>query len=150
MARSQQSWSKREKEKRKQKRKEEKQRRKELRQEEKKDGTNLEDMIAWVDAEGNPTDEKPNPEDFEEIKAEDIVLGIPPKEQSDQDETENKGVVTFFNTDRGYGFIKAENSNDNFFTHINSHIDEIKEGDKVNFDIVPGDKGPVAINVKLL
>lgn len=145
MGRSQESWNKREKEKRKQKKKEEKQKRKEARHEENA-GQTFEDMIAYVDADGNPTDTPPDPSAVEEVNAEDIVIGVPPKDP--EDEVAPEGTVSFFDHNKGYGFIKVKGSGESIFTHIKSHIDEITEGNKVTFDIAPGDKGPVAINVK--
>ncbi len=144
MGRSHESWSKREKEKKKAKRKEEKLKRKEERKEGGSDS--FEDMIAYVDQFGNPTDSPPDPDEIEEVEAEDIVIGIPPK--GEMEEEVNEGTVSFFDHNKGYGFIKVKNSHESLFTHVKSHIDEITEGNRVTFDIAPGDKGPVAINVK--
>lgn len=151
MGRSQESWSKREKEKKKKKKKEEKLKRKEQRQEENAGNTSFDDMIAWVDADGNPTDSPPAPEEkAEPVKAEDIVLGVPPKDESLDDDKEREGTVTFFNESKGYGFIKVKGSGESIFTHVKSHLDEIREGNRVQFDIAPGEKGPEAIKVKII
>lgn len=147
MGRSNESWSKREKEKKKQKKKEEKLKKKEARKEE-NSGKDFDDMIAYVDEYGNITDTPPDPSQREEIDAEDIVLGIPPK--SEREEEVNEGTVKFFDDSKGYGFITVKGTGESLFTHIKSHIDEIKEGNRVTFDIAPGEKGPVAINVKVL
>lgn len=147
MGRSNESWSKREKEKKKQKKKEEKLKKKEARKEENA-GKDFDDMIAYVDEYGNITDTPPDPSQREEIDAEDIVLGIPPK--SEREEEVNEGTVKFFDDSKGYGFITVKGTGESLFTHIKSHIDEIKEGNRVTFDIAPGEKGPVAINVKVL
>jgi cold shock CspA family protein len=148
MGKSQETWSKREKEKKKRKKKELKQKRKEARKDE-NEGQGFDDMIAYVDHFGNPVDTPPEPkDDDDEIEAEDIVIGVPPK--SEMPEEENIGTVSFFNHEKGYGFIKVKGSNESLFTHIKSHIDEIKEGNKVTYDVAPGDKGPVAINVKIV
>ncbi len=147
MGKSHESWSKREKEKKKQKKKELKLKRKEERQ----DGggkSDFEDMIAYVDEYGNIVDTPPDPSEQEEINAEDIVLGIPPKE--DREDEVNEGTVNFFDESKGFGFINVKNSNESLFTHISGHIDEIKEGNRVSFDVVPGDKGPMAVNVKII
>ncbi|MCA1764322.1 MAG: cold shock domain-containing protein [Flavobacteriales bacterium] len=148
MGRSNETWSKREKEKKRQKKKEEKLKRREQRHEE-NEGQSFDDMIAYVDADGNPTDTPPDPSDKEEVEADDIVIGIPKKSEMDEEE-ENIGMVSFFNTEKGYGFIKVKGSSESLFTHINSHIDEIKEGNKVSFDREKGEKGPVAVNVKIV
>jgi len=150
LGKSQETWSKREKEKKKQKRKEEKLKRKEQRQEE-GGATSFDDMIAWVDADGNPTDTPPDPNaKKEKIKAEDIIIGIPPKEEREDEDTVKEGTVTFYDDSKGYGFIKVKGTGESLFTHVKSHIDEIKEGNLVSFDVAPGDKGPVAINVKIV
>lgn len=150
MGRSQETWSKREKEKKKQKKKEEKLKRKEQRQEENA-GNTFDDMIAYVDAEGNPTDTPPDPEEKKKkIKAEDIVIGVPPKDEDADDGTGKEGTVSFYDDSKGYGFIKVKDTGESLFTHVKSHIDEIKEGNRVSFDIAPGEKGPVAINVKVV
>lgn len=150
MGRSQETWSKREKEKKKQKKKEEKMKRKEQRQEE-SGGSSLDDMIAWVDADGNPTDTPPDPNaKKEKINAEDIIIGIPPKEEGDDEDEVKEGTVSFYDDSKGYGFIKVKGTGESLFTHVKSHIDEIKEGNHVSFDVAPGDKGPVAINVKII
>lgn len=55
-------------------------------------------------------------------------------------------------TDRGYGFITREDSKKDLFFHANSLVnvkfDELKEGDKVKFEIENGRKGPAAVNVE--
>lgn len=62
-----------------------------------------------------------------------------------------KGIIKKFIEDRGYGFIEAENGNE-IFVHKNNMEKEvaIKEGDKVEFDIEQNEKGPSALNVKLI
>lgn len=147
MGRSHESFSKREKEKKKQKRKEDKLKRKEERQEE--GGKSFEDMIAYVDEKGNIVDTPPDPSEKEEIEAEDIVLGIPPKSESDEVMV-NEGTVSFFDDSKGFGFIKVKGSQESLFTHVSRHEDEIKEGNKVSFDVEPGDRGPVAVNVRIM
>lgn len=147
MGRSHESFSKREKEKKKQKRKEEKLKKKEERREE--GATSFDDMIAYVDENGNIVDTPPDPSEKEEIEAEDIVLGIPPKSESDEVMV-NEGTVSFFDDSKGFGFIKVKGSQESLFTHVSRHEDEIKEGNKVSFDVEPGDRGPVAVNVRIM
>lgn len=148
MARSQQSWNKKEKEKKRKKKKEEKALRKEERQAN-SSGGDLESMMAYVDADGNITDTPPDPTvKKEEIKLESIEIGVSKQEKIEEDPTRS-GVVTFFDTSKGYGFIKDSDSADSLFTHINGHIDEISEGDKVTFVVGKGPKGPIAEEVKL-
>ncbi len=65
---------------------------------------------------------------------------------------ENKihGTVKFFNTEKGFGFIKHDDSSKETFVHVSGLIDEIKQNDKVEFDLQNGKKGLNAVNVKLI
>ncbi|MEO8710552.1 MAG: cold shock domain-containing protein [Parafilimonas sp.] len=60
------------------------------------------------------------------------------------------GIVKFFNQDKGFGFIKHDDSNKETFVHSSGLIDQIKEGDHVEFDLQDGKKGLNAVNVKLV
>ena len=60
----------------------------------------------------------------------------------------NNGTVKFFNDTKGFGFIKDENSNTEYFVHVSGLIDQIKENDRVTFELQEGRKGLNAINVK--
>lgn len=60
----------------------------------------------------------------------------------------NKGTVKFFNSEKGFGFIKHDDSNKETFVHSTGLIDQINEGDKVEFDVKEGKKGLNAVNVK--
>ena len=61
-----------------------------------------------------------------------------------------KGTVKFFNESKGFGFIIDDESKSEYFVHISGIIDEIKEGDAVEFELQEGRKGLNAVNVKLL
>ncbi len=61
-----------------------------------------------------------------------------------------EGTVKFFNNSKGFGFIKMDDSDDEIFVHTSNLIDEIREDDKVKFDVEKGDKGLSAINVSLV
>jgi CspA family cold shock protein len=60
------------------------------------------------------------------------------------------GTVKFFNTEKGFGFIKHDDSNKETFVHVSGLINNIKEGDKVEFELQEGKKGLNAVNVKLI
>lgn len=61
----------------------------------------------------------------------------------------NNGTVKFFNDSKGFGFIKDEESNTEYFVHVSGLVDEIRENDEVTFDLQEGRKGLNAVNVKL-
>jgi CspA family cold shock protein len=61
-----------------------------------------------------------------------------------------KGTVKFFNDQKGFGFIVEDGSNQEHFVHISGLIDEIREKDRVQFELQEGKKGVNAINVKII
>ncbi len=61
-----------------------------------------------------------------------------------------KGTVKFFIDSKGYGFIKEEDSDKEHFVHVSGLIDEIREGDVVEFELQEGKKGMNAVNVKIV
>lgn len=60
-----------------------------------------------------------------------------------------EGTVKFFNESKGFGFITPDDGSKDVFVHANGLKEEIKENDKVVFDVEEGRKGPNAVNVKL-
>ena len=62
----------------------------------------------------------------------------------------NKGKVKFFKDAKGFGFITEEGSSTDHFVHISGLIDEIREGDYVEFELTESKKGLNAINVKVI
>ena len=61
-----------------------------------------------------------------------------------------QGTVKFFNDSKGFGFITEEGSEADHFVHISGLIDEVREGDAVEFDLQEGRKGMNAVNVKVV
>lgn len=142
MARSQ-SFGKRENEKKKQAKRLEKQKRKEERL---AGGTaSPDDMIAYVDENGNITSTPPEERKKSEVKLEDIVIATPKKEDTGPDIL--KGRVEYFNTDKGYGFIKDLASTEKYFFHISVAPAGIAEGKTVTFEIERGARGMNAVNI---
>lgn len=62
----------------------------------------------------------------------------------------SKGTVKFFNDTKGFGFIVEEGSSKEHFVHVSGLIDEIREGDEVEFELTEGRKGLNAVNVKVV
>ncbi|WP_396634374.1 cold-shock protein [Maribacter sp. R86514] len=60
------------------------------------------------------------------------------------------GTVKFFNDEKGYGFITEEGSTNDHFVHISGLVDEIREGDEVEFELTQGKKGLNAVNVRVI
>jgi CspA family cold shock protein len=61
-----------------------------------------------------------------------------------------EGVVKFFNTRKGFGFITIKGSEEEIFVHTTNLIDKIKEKNHVTFNIEKSDKGLVATNVRVV
>ena len=60
-----------------------------------------------------------------------------------------EGTVKFFNESKGYGFIKDDESDNEYFVHVSELVDRIKDNDKVTYELKEGRKGLNAVNVKL-
>ena len=60
----------------------------------------------------------------------------------------NKGTVKFFNETKGFGFIKEEGTDREYFVHVSGLVDQIRENDNVVFELQEGRKGLNAVNVK--
>ena len=142
------SFSKRELEKKKQGKKLEKQQRKEERKAN-RGGSSLDDMIAYVDANGMITDTPPDMSSKPKVDAETIAVFVPKKEE--QEPVALRGRVEHFNTDKGYGFIKDLDSTEKYFFHISEAVREmeadIAEGALVTFETERDQRGLNAVNI---
>ena len=141
------NMNKKELEKKKQSKKQEKLKRKENRKT--NSGTkSFDDMIAYVDEHGNITDTPPDREKTAKIELENIAISTPKKE--DVEYTPLNGRVEYFNTEKGYGFIRDVNSSEKYFFHIKNAPASIAEGNQVTFDAERGKIGMNAINITLV
>jgi CspA family cold shock protein len=61
-----------------------------------------------------------------------------------------EGTVKFFNGTKGFGFISPSNGGEDVFVHVSGLLDEIREADKVSFEVQNGKKGLNAINVRVI
>lgn len=146
MGKSQESFSKKEKEKKRLKKRKDKMQKKEERRSS-TEGNSPDSMIAYVDENGNIVDTPPDLSKKKKIDAESIEIGIARKEDVEVDPI-RKGKVAFFNDSKGYGFITENETQEKFFVHINNLIDDIRESDKVTFEVERGPKGYNAVNVR--
>ncbi len=147
MGRSTETFSKKEREKKKAKKQLDKKEKAEDRKNSATKGKGLEDMMAYVDENGNITSTPPDPTKKKKISVDDIQIGVP-KQEDIVEEIERNGSVTFFNDSKGYGFIRDLQSQESVFVHINALSEPVKEGDKVTFEIERGPKGLTAVKVK--
>jgi len=60
----------------------------------------------------------------------------------------SKGIVKFFNDTKGFGFIKDDETQKEYFVHASGLIDKVKENDTVTFELEEGKKGLNAVKVK--
>src|SRR5574338_1276948 len=144
------SWNKKEREKKKQKARMDKADKMKERKENAKKGKSLDEMMAYIDENGNISSTPPDPRKKVEIKLEDIQIGVPENIPLTAEELTRKGKITFFNHEKGFGFIKDQKTQQSIFVHVNNLSGEVKENDKVRFEIEIGQRGPFAVNVKIL
>ena len=146
MGRSQETFSKKDKEKNKIKKRQEKMMKKEERKANSKGG-GLENMMAYVDENGVISDTPIDPKTRTKVDAESIDISIP-KRTEEPEETIRKGKVSYWNSSKGYGFIKDLETQENIFVHINGVLGSIDENVMVTFEKVRGPKGWNAVHVK--
>jgi cold shock CspA family protein len=148
MAKSKETFGKKENRKKKMQKQQEKAQKKEERKANSKKGQALEDMMAWVDEDGNISSTPPDDTRKKEISAHEIELDISKRHAEAEEEAKRTGILTNFNTMKGFGFIRDLSSKESIFVHINSMIEPLKENDRVNFEIERTSKGLNAVRVK--
>ena len=149
MGRSQETFNKKEVRNKKEKKRKDKEKKKLARKDGEKSG-NLDDMIAYVDENGRLTDTPPDPAKKKEFKIEDIEFSVPKSADQDKMDPIRKGIVSFFNDQKGFGFIKDSETQESVFVHVNNVLEEIKENNVVSFEVEMGPKGPTAVRVKVV
>lgn len=153
MAKSQQTFSKREREKKKAKKRKEKLERKLQRRLEQKEHGKTGPEFMYVDENGNLVEEKPDPTKKIEIKLEDIDISTPKMEDRVDTNAVRRGIVKFFNEEKGYGFVIDQKTQESIFVHIAQcqGLDgPLKQQNKVEFEVEMGPKGKQAVNVVLI
>jgi len=147
MGRSQETFNKKEVRNKKEKKRKDKELKKLARKDNEKSGS-LDDMIAYVDENGQLTSTPPDPTKKKKIDIDSIEISIPRREAMEEMDPIRKGIVTFFNDAKGYGFIKDSETKESVFVHANNLLEEIKENNVVTFEVEMGQKGPTAVKVK--
>ncbi|RZK13623.1 MAG: cold shock domain-containing protein [Hymenobacter sp.] len=150
MAKAQTSFNKKENEKKRLQKRNDKDEKRKERQANAVSGQGLEEMMAYVDENGNITSTPPDPtRKKKEISLESIQIAVPKQEDREPEDVLRTGTVSFFNDSKGYGFIKDAVSQESIFVHANNLGGlTITEGNKVTFEVEPGMKGPTAVRVK--
>ena len=140
------SFSKKENFKKKLQKQKEKTARREERKESNDKGKTLDDMIMYVDHNGQLTSTPPDKNDRIDIDINSIQWGATPIEA---EEVVKSGIVTFL-SEKGYGFITQDRSSENIFFHSNNCVEPVKKGHKVSFEIERSPKGLVAVDIKVI
>ncbi|WP_422091277.1 cold-shock protein [Tenacibaculum ovolyticum] len=153
MAKSQQSFNKNEKEKKRLKKREDKRKKMEARKAEIRENGSAGIEFAYTDAYGNLSSTPPDPDQIiEEVNLEDIQVSVPKTLEGDKEAFDpvRKGTVSFFDSSKGFGFIIDSADQQKYFTHVSGIIDQITENDKVSFELEKGMKGMNAVKVTLV
>ena len=148
MGRSQETFNKKEVRNKKEKKRKEKEKKRLARKDSEKKNT-LDDMLAYVDENGMITSTPPDMDKKRETKLEDIEISVPKLDPSQKADPVRRGIVSFYNDSKGYGFIRDAETKESVFVHANNLLEDIKEGNVVSFEVEMGQKGPAAVKVKL-
>ncbi len=150
MAKSKASFGKKEKEAKRLKQRQEKKEKMEDRKANAGRGKPLEDMMAYIDENGNLSDTPPDPKKMKVFNVEEVQIGVPRYEGSDEPDAPLNGKVSFFNHAKGFGFITIAPSGERVFVHATQLDEPVDENDLVTFEVENGPRGLTAVNVKKL
>ena len=139
---------KKERDKKKLKKRQEKQEKMEERKAKTSKGKSLEEMMAYLDENGNLSSTPPDMRNKKRVRVEDMQISTPKAVKGDPADLIRTGIVTFFNDAKGFGFIKDMQSQESIFMHVNQTSEKIKENDKVVFEVESGPRGLNAVNIK--
>lgn len=148
MAKSKETYNKKEKEKKRLKQRQEKKEKMEERKANAGKGKSMDDMMAYLDEDGNITSTPPDPKKKKQFNAEDIQIGVPKYEPDEADDAPRTGIISYFNEGKGFGFINDAKTGERIFVHINQMTERLVENNKVTYEVESGPRGLTAINVK--
>lgn len=146
MAKSQNSFIKQENEKKRLKKRQDKIQKKEERKSNSSD-SGFDNMIAYVDENGNLSNTPPDPSKKRKVDASTIEIGVSRREEQEVPAVRS-GRIDFFDDSKGFGFIKETGTQEKYFVHVKGLLQEVKEGDNVTFELERGMKGMNAVRVK--
>lgn len=139
---------KKERDKKKAKKRQDKREKMEERKAKNSKGKTLEEMMAYVDDNGNISATPPDMRNRKKVRVEDMQISTPKAAEFNPADLIRTGIVTFFNESKGFGFIKDMASQESIFMHVNQTSERIKENEKVTFEVESGPRGLNAINIK--
>jgi len=147
MARNGETIGKKEKEKKKLQKRREKE---ERRQERLANPVKSTDELVYLDENGNFTSTPPDPSKRREISLDEIShTGIGPVGPTESAQAiQRSGVITYFNTEKAYGFIKDKKTGESIFVHASALASPVRENDRVTFTTERTQKGLSAVDVK--
>ena len=146
MGRSGETFGKKEKEKKRAKQRQDKEEKMQERKANAKKGKSLDEMMAYLDENGNLSSTPPDPKKKKIFNQEDIEIGVP-KVVFNPEDAIRSGIITHFNDSKGYGFIRDLKTQEIVFVHINQTSEPLRENDKVSFEVEMGPRGANAIKV---
>ncbi|OJU24854.1 MAG: DNA-binding protein [Sphingobacteriales bacterium 41-5] len=138
------SWNKKDREQRKRNAKKQKAEKKLERKENTSKGKSLDDMIAYVDENGNLSSTPPDPK---ARNTDNIPPVVANSNELNPENNQRQGIITFFDATKGYGFIRDTKTQESIFVHINSSNVQLENNLRVTFEVEKGPKGLAAINV---
>lgn len=148
MAKSKETYNKKEKEKKRFKQRQDKKEKMEERKANATKGKSMDDMMAYLDENGNISSTPPDPKKKIVYKPEDMQISVPKYEFDENADHSRNGVVSFFDESKGFGFIVDTQTNERVFVHVNQLSERIQENDKVKFEVEAGARGLSAVNIK--
>lgn len=146
MAKSKETFNKKDKEKKRLKKLQEKKEKMDVRKANAKKGKSLDEMMAYLDENGNITDQPMDPRKKKVFNEADIQIGVP--KHIDVEPEFRKGIVTFMDHSKGFGFISDLETRERIFIHVNNLSEPIEESDKVMFLAEQSPKGASAYRVE--
>lgn len=149
MAKARETFGKKEKENKRLKQRQEKKEKMDARKANAKSGKSLEEMMAYLDENGNISSVPPDPQKKKTFKVEDMQISVPKYEPSEA-EALRTGIIAFFNEDKGFGFINDSKTGERIFVHASQLAERLVENNKVTFEVEAGNRGLSALNVKKL
>jgi cold shock CspA family protein len=115
----------------------------------KKKVDSFDDMIAYVDEFGMISSTPPDPNKKTAVDPETIELGATKSKSDNPSSFERKGVISFFDESKGFGFIRDLETSDRIFLHVSNLLEPVKENNVVIYEAGKGPKGTTAIKVRL-